>query len=48
MLASSFGGIIQPPASRTIHDFTDLFIAMEQGGPHVSVIDSVVNGYSAE
>ena len=49
MLASSFGAVIQPPSiSHDPHNFTDLFIAMEQGGPHVSVINSVVNGYGAE
>jgi Xaa-Pro dipeptidase len=49
MLASSFGAVIQPPSiSHDPHNFTDLFIAMEEGGPHVSVINSVVNGYGAE
>ena len=49
MLASSFGAVIQPPSiSWDPHNFTDVFLTMEQGGPHVSVINSVVNGYGAE
>ncbi|WP_419908548.1 M24 family metallopeptidase [Candidatus Poriferisodalis sp.] len=49
LLASSFGAAIQPPMlSDDPHNFTDVFAVMEEGGPHVSVINSVVNGYGAE
>lgn len=49
MLASSFGAVIQPPSvSDDPHNFTDVLMVMEEGGPHVSVINAVVNGYGAE
>ena len=49
LLASRFGAAIQPPMlSDDPHNFTDVFAVMEEGGPHVSVINSVVNGYGAE
>ena len=37
-----------PSMSHDPHNSTDLVIAMEEGGPHVGVINSVVNGYGAE
>ncbi len=30
------------------HNFTDLDIKMKEGGPHVTVFNSVINGYGAE
>jgi Xaa-Pro dipeptidase len=49
MLASSFAAVVQPPSiSHDPHDFTDVFVALEEGGPHVSVINCRVNGYGAE
>ncbi|MBW2316031.1 MAG: aminopeptidase P family protein [Deltaproteobacteria bacterium] len=49
MLASSFAAVVQPPSvSHDPHNFTDVFARMEQGGPHVSVINCRVNGYGAE
>jgi len=49
MLASSFAAVVQPPSlSHDPHNFTDVFARLEQGGPHVSVINSRVNGYGAE
>ncbi|WP_068406715.1 Xaa-Pro peptidase family protein [Labrenzia sp. OB1] len=30
------------------HNFTDLDIRMKEGGPHVTVFNSVINGYGAE
>jgi Xaa-Pro dipeptidase len=48
-LACSFAAVVQPPSiSHDPHNFTDVFIRLEQGGPHVSVINSRVNGYGAE
>jgi Xaa-Pro dipeptidase len=49
MLASSFAAVVQPPSiSHDPHNFTDVFAKLEQGGPHVSVINCRVNGYGAE
>jgi Xaa-Pro dipeptidase len=49
MLASSFAAVVQPPSlSHDPHNFTDVFACCEEGGPHVSVINSRVNGYGAE
>ena len=49
MLASSFAAIVQPPSvSHDPHNFTDVFMRFEEGGPHVSVINCRVNGYGAE
>ena len=49
MLASSFAAIIQPPSiSHDPHNFTDVFIQLAEGGPHVSLISCRVNGYGAE
>jgi Xaa-Pro dipeptidase len=49
MLASSFAAVVQPPSlSHDPHNFTDVFARLEQGGPHVSVINCRVNGYGAE
>ena len=49
MLASSFAAVVQPPSlSHDPHNFTDIFIQLEEGGPHVSLISCRVNGYGAE
>lgn len=49
MLATQFAAVIQPPSiSHDPHNFTDVFVELEQGGPHVSVINCRVNGYGAE
>ncbi len=49
MLASTFAAVVQPPSlSHDPHNFTDVFVQLEEGGPHVSVINSRVNGYGAE
>ncbi len=49
MLASSFAAVVQPPSlSHDPHNFTDVFAKLEEGGPHVSVINCRVNGYGAE
>jgi Xaa-Pro dipeptidase len=48
-LACDFKAVVQPPSlSHDPHNFTDVFIQLEEGGPHVSVINSRVNGYGAE
>jgi Xaa-Pro dipeptidase len=49
MLASSFAAVVQPPSvSHDPHNFTDVFMQLEEAGPHVSVINCRVNGYGAE
>ena len=49
MLASDFAAVVQPPSiSHDPHNFTDVFAKLEQGGPHVSVVNCRVNGYGAE
>ncbi len=48
-LASSFAAVVQPPSlSHDPHNFTDVWVQLEEGGPHVSIINSRVNGYGAE
>jgi Xaa-Pro dipeptidase len=48
-LACDFAAVVQPPSlSHDPHNFTDIFVQLEEGGPHVSVINSRVNGYGAE
>lgn len=47
--ATRAGAIFQSPHySEDPHNFTDLAVAMEAGGPHVSLINVVLNGYSSE
>ncbi len=49
MLATRLMAVFQPPSvSHDPHNFTDVNMSMEVGGPHVSVINCVVNGYGAE
>lgn len=49
MLASQFAAIVQPPSlSHDPHNFTDVWVHLEEAGPHVSVINCRVNGYGAE
>lgn len=49
MLASSFAALVQPPSlSHDPHNFTDVFIQIEEGGPHVTVVACRVNGYGVE
>lgn len=49
MLASSLTAVIQPPSlSHDPHNFTDIHAKLEEGGPHVSVVNCRVNGYGAE
>lgn len=47
--ATKVGGIFQPARySYDPHNFSDLKMHMEKGGPHVSIINSVLNGYGSE
>ncbi|MEM8924221.1 MAG: Xaa-Pro peptidase family protein [Actinomycetota bacterium] len=49
MLATSVGAVVQPPSvSDDPHNFTNVLMTMEEGGPHVSVLNAVLNGYGAE
>jgi len=40
--------IQNPAASHDPHNFSDLNMAMMEGGPHVSVFNATMNGYGAE
>ncbi|WP_372006381.1 Xaa-Pro peptidase family protein [Tistrella mobilis] len=49
LLACNFAAVAQPPeVSHDPHNFTDLFMALGRGGPHVSVIACRADGYAAE
>lgn len=50
VLATKIGVIVQSPnVSDDPHNFTNLFdMDMQYGGPHVAVINSILNGYGTE
>ncbi|NIB42658.1 aminopeptidase P family protein [Pseudomaricurvus alkylphenolicus] len=49
MLASNVYGMVQPPSvSDDPHNFTNVFMTMEEGGPHVTVVSGKADGYGAE
>ncbi len=49
MLATNIHAMIQPPSvSHDPHNFTNVFMPQEQGGPHVTVITGKADGYGAE
>lgn len=49
MLATNFAAVCQPPGlSDDPHNFTNSFVTMAEGGPHVTVVSGRVNGYGAE
>lgn len=47
--ATKAGAVFQPPAySDDPHNFTDLAMVMQDGGPHVSLVAPRLNGYASE
>lgn len=49
MLATRIQAVFQPPSvSHDPHNFTNVFMQMAEGGPHVSIINATVNGYGSE
>lgn len=47
--ATRADAVFQPPrVSHDPHNFSDLAMRMEDGGPHVSVVNAVLNGYGSE
>lgn len=49
VLNSKFGVMVQPPSmSDDPHNFTDLFCTLVAGGPHVTIVQGIANGYGAE
>lgn len=49
LLCTDFGVIFQPPSvSHDPHNFTDVSMAMEEGGPNVALINGRANGYGTE
>ncbi|MEP7456556.1 Xaa-Pro peptidase family protein [Phyllobacterium sp. SB3] len=49
ILATKILSVFQPRSvAHDPHNFTDLDMVMEAGGPHVSVLNAVMNGYGTE
>lgn len=49
VLCTDFGVVFQPPSvSHDPHNFTDVSMVMEAGGPNVALINGRVNGYGTE
>lgn len=49
VLNSKFNAACQPPQmSHDPHNFGDLFATIVEGGPHVTVVQGLANGYGAE
>lgn len=50
MLATKMSGVIQPPSiSHDPHNFTSVLdLGMVKGGPHVSIVAGILNGYGCE
>ncbi|MCX5767639.1 MAG: Xaa-Pro peptidase family protein [Gemmatimonadetes bacterium] len=49
MLATKLMGVFQPPSvSHDPHNFTNIHMVMEPGGPHVAILNCTINGYAAE
>lgn len=47
--ATRISAVFQPPSvSHDPHNFTNIDMRMEPGGPHVSIVNAVMNGYGAE
>jgi len=47
--ATKITAVFQPPSiSHDPHNFTNINMVIEEGGPHVSIINAVMNGYGAE
>ncbi|MBI3504465.1 MAG: aminopeptidase P family protein [Proteobacteria bacterium] len=49
MLATRLQAVFQPPSvSHDPHNFTNVNMSMAEGGPHVAIMNFVVNGYGSE
>ena len=49
IFATKVALVFQPPSvSHDPHNFTDIHMVMEPGGPHISIINGVMNGYGTE
>lgn len=49
MLNTSLRAVAQPPSlSHDPHNFTDTFVPLAEGGPHVTIVNGLANGYGAE
>ena len=49
MLNTSMTAVAQPPSlSHDPHNFTDTFVQLADGGPHVTIVAGLANGYGAE
>ncbi|GAA5015758.1 Xaa-Pro dipeptidase PepQ [Acinetobacter puyangensis] len=48
-LSTRISAVFQPPSvSHDPHNFTNINMVIEKGGPHISIINAVMNGYGAE
>jgi Xaa-Pro dipeptidase len=49
ILNSKFNAVTQPPElSHDPHNFTEIFSPLVHGGPHVTIVQGMANGYGAE
>lgn len=49
LFATKLTLVFQPPSiSHDPHNFTDINVALEEGGPNVSIVNGIMNGYGAE
>ncbi len=49
MLNTNMRAVAQPPSlSHDPHNFTDTFVQLADGGPHVTIVAGLANGYGAE
>ncbi len=49
IFATKVNHVFQPPSiSHDPHNFTDINMVVENGGPHVTIINGVMNGYGTE
>ncbi|TFG15186.1 MAG: aminopeptidase P family protein [Promethearchaeota archaeon] len=48
LVSRVMAGVLPPSLSYDPHNFTDVFLKMEEGGPHVSGVGGQVDGYGVE
>ncbi len=49
IMSTDVSVVFQPPGiSHDPHNFTNINMVMEEGGPHVSIINGIMNGYGTE
>jgi Xaa-Pro dipeptidase len=48
MVSKPQAGVLPPSISHDPHNMTDIFLKMEEGGPHVSGVGGQIDGYGVE